>query len=292
MDLSIIIVSYNSEETIIDCIKSVVDTVKKYTYEIIVSDNSQNDKTENAVKKINSKNIIYLKNERNLGFSKANNKGVNKSKGKYLLFLNPDTKVYSETIDGMVNFMNQNPDCGVATCYVELPNGKLDDSSHRGFPTPLRSLFHFSGLSKIFPKSKILSGYSLSYLDLTKVHEIDSAAGSFMLVPRSVGDKIGWWDEDYFFYGEDIDFCYRVKKLGYKICFVPQYRALHLKGVSSGIKKVSKNISKASEETKSLAKYHRFRAMEIFYDKHYISKYPAIVNSLVKLGIKLKKKIS
>lgn len=292
MDLSIVIVTYNSEQTIADCIKSVLESVSKTKYEIIISDNSSNDRTKKEIEKIKKENILYLKNEDNLGFSKANNRGIHKSKGKYLLFLNPDTKVYDGTIDGMVDFMRQNPDCGVATCHVELPNGKLDDSSHRGFPTPLRSLAHFSGLSKVFPKSKIFGGYALSYLDMNKVHEIDAAAGSFMLVPRKVGEQIGWWDEDYFFYGEDLDFCYRVKKSGYKVYFVPKYRALHLKGVSSGIKKVSKNISKASDETKNLATYHRFRAMEIFYDKHYKKNYPFIVNLLVKFGIKLKSRTS
>lgn len=289
--ISIIIVAYNSEESIEDCINSIVDTVKKYTYEIIISDNSPNDRTGNLIKNIyhENKKIVYFNNGSNLGFSKANNRGVKKSKGELLLFLNPDTKVYPETIDGMIDFVKNNSDCGVATCYVELTNKKLDQASHRGFPTPLRSLSHFSGLSKLFPESKIFGGYSLSYLDLSKTHEIDSAAGSFMIVPREVGDKINWWDEDFFFYGEDLDFCYRVKEKGYKVYFVPEYKALHLKGFSSGIKKESKNISKASVKTKKWATNQRFRAMEIFYDKHYKDKYPSVVNFLVKTGISIKK---
>lgn len=291
MELSIVIVAYKSEQTINECIKSVLATVKKNKYEIIISDNSPDDNTAKEIKKIKNENIIYFRNEDNLGFSKANNRGIKKSKGEYLLFLNPDTKVYEETIDGMMDFMRKNRDCGVATCFVELPNGKLDDSSHRGFPTPWRAFAHFSGLAKTFP-GKLFGGYNLNYLDLTKSHEIESAAGSFMLVPRNVGDKIGWWDEDYFFYGEDIDFCFSVKEKGYSVWFVPQYRALHMKGISSGIKEVSKNITKASEETKKLATYHRFRAMEIFYDKHYKNRYPFIVNTLVKLGIIFIKKTS
>ena len=132
----------------------------------------------------------------------------------------------------------------------------------------------------------------MSYEDMKKTHEIDSAAGSFMIVPRKIGSQINWWDEDYFFYGEDIDFCFRVKELGYKVYFVPKFKALHLKGVSSGIKKESKGITKASNKTKNLAMYHRFKAMEIFYDKHYKNKYPKVLRALVTMGIKLKKAIS
>jgi GT2 family glycosyltransferase len=290
MDVSIIIVAYNSEQTITDCINSVIDTVKKHSYEILISDNSRNDNTKDLVKKQYKENVIYFQNEDNLGFSKGNNRAVVKSKGKYVLFLNPDTKVYKGTIDGMLDFMKENPQCGVSTCFVELPDGSLDDSAHRGFPTPWRAFSHFTGLSKAFPKSKIFAGYNLTYLDLTKTHEIEAAAGSFMLVPRNVGEEIGWWDEDYFFYGEDIDFCYTVKHKGYKIYFVPEFRALHMKGISSGIKKVSQNVTKASAETRKFATHHRFRAMEIFYDKHYKDSYPFFVTALVKLGIKLKRK--
>ncbi len=291
MDLSIIIVTFNSEGTIKDCIDSILSTVKKVKFEIIVSDNSLNSETEETLMTYGDK-ISYIKNNDNLGFSKANNVAVKKAKGEYVLFLNPDTKVYIGTIDGMMDFVNDHPGCGVATCFVELPSGVLDDSSHRGFPTPLRSFSHFSGLSKLFPKNKTFGGYNLSFLDLKTSHEIESAAGSFMLVPKKVGDEIGWWDEDFFFYGEDIDFCYRVKEKGYSVWFVPDYKALHMKGISSGIKKVSQGVTTASAQTRKLATHHRFRAMEIFYDKHYKKKYPKYISFLVKTGIKLKKSIS
>ncbi len=291
IDVSVIVVAYNSKDTIVGCVNSVLDSVKSHSFEIIISDNSQNLDTEKVVEEKFGKNenVIFIHNSQNLGFSKGNNVGVKKAQGNYVLFLNPDTKVYEHTIDGMIEFMREHPECGASTCVVKLPNGELDDSSHRGFPTPWRSLSYFSGLSKIFPKSRLFGGYNLSYLDTTKTHEIESLAGSFMLMPYAVGEKLGWWDEDYFFYGEDIDFCYRLIKAGYKIYFVAEYEALHMKGISSGIKKVSKNVTKASDATKKFATYHRFRAMEIFYDKHYKNKYPQIMNILVKVGIKARK---
>lgn len=292
-ELSIIIVAFNSQDTIAGCLNSVIETVKATDFQIIISDNSENNDTGKIVKEKfgNDKRVIYLKNDKNYGFSKGNNIALKNSDAEFVLFLNPDTKIYDLTIDGMMEFIKKTPGCGVATCFIELPDGRLDDSSHRGFPTPIRSFAHFSGLSKIFKRNKILGGYNLSFLDISKAHEIESAAGSFMLVPKSVGDEISWWDEDYFFYGEDLDFCYRVKEKGYSVWFVPEFKALHMKGISSGIKKISKESTKASSSTKKLATYHRFRAMEIFYDKHYKSKYPKAVNFLVKLGIKLKKTI-
>lgn len=291
IDLSIIIVAYKSEDTIVGCINSILETVKKNNFEILISDNSPNQLTQKAVKESFGHNnrISCWLNSQNYGFSKGNNIAIKKARGKYVLFLNPDTKVYQDTIDGMVEFVINTPDCGAATCKVVLPDGKLDDSSHRGFPTPWRAFSHFSGLSKVFPKTKLFGGYNLSYLDLSKLHKIESLAGSFMIVPYSVGAKLNWWDEDYFFYGEDIDFCYRIKKAGYEIYFVPGFSALHMKGVSSGIKKVSKDVTRATAATKKLATYHRFHAMEIFYDKHYAKIYPPAIRQIVMLGIKLKK---
>ena len=291
-DLAVIIVAFNSEDTIVGCVNSVLDTVKNHSVEIIISDNSRNTKTQEVVKLTFGDKVIYHYNKENYGFSKGNNIGIKKANAKYVLFLNPDTKVYEGTIDGMIDFLKEHPDCGAATCFMELPNGQLDDASHRGFPTPFNSFSHFSGLSKVFPKNKLFGGYNLTYLDTSKVHEIDSLAGSFMIMPFSVGEKLEWWDEDFFFYGEDIDFCFRIKLAGYKIYFVPKFRALHMKGISSGIKKVSKDLTKASVETKRFATHHRFRAMEIFYDKHYKNKYPSFVNLLVKFGIRFLKNTS
>lgn len=291
VDLSIVIVAYNSEDLILTCLDSIYKTCKKNTFEVVVSDNSPNDATKEIIEE-NKKNypgLIYIKNADNIGFSAANNVGVKKTTGEYLLFLNPDMKIYDGTLDGMLEFMREHKDAGAATCYVELLNGQLDDSAHRGFPTPWRAISHFAGLSKVFPKSKIFAGYNMTYLDLTKTHEIDALAGSLLLISRELGEKLGWWDEDYFFYGEDIDFCYRIRKLGYKIYFVPEFRALHYKGVSSGIKSVSKEITHASRETRIRATNWRFDAMRIFYDKHYKNRYPSFFRELVLAGISVKK---
>lgn len=290
MDISIIIVSYNTQEFTKKCIDSIYKSkLNDLKYEIIVVDNASSDNTVKILKKHFPK-IICIENKDNFGFSKACNQGVRDSSGRYLLFLNPDTEVDKDTIPYMISFMEKNKEAGASTCFVKLPSGKLDDGAHRGFPTPWNSFCYFLGLSRLFPQSKLFSGYTLGHLDLTKTHEVDSAVGAFMIVRRIAGDDTRWWDEDYFFYGEDIDFCYKLKEKGWKIYFVPKVSVLHHKGVSGGIKKQSKHISTADYQTKIIATNARFNAMRIFYKKHYKDKYPRLLSWFVLSAVEMKRK--
>lgn len=281
--ISIVIVSFNTKNLLGKCLDSIIENTT-IDYEIIVVDNASTDGSAKMVKEKYSK-IILIENNQNLGFSKANNIAVKKSIGEYVLFLNSDTEIPENTLGEMIFFMDKNSNVGASTCYVRLPNGKLDDASHRGFPTPWNSIAHFSGISKMFPRSQFLNGYNMGFSNLEKPHEIDACAGAFMLVRRKAGDEVGWWDEDYFWYGEDLDFCYRLKQKGWKIFFVPNVYILHYKGASGGIKKISKEFTTASDETKKNATNARFSAMKIFYNKHYENKYPKIINWLVIRGI-------
>jgi GT2 family glycosyltransferase len=289
MELSIIIVNYNTKDFLRDCLVSVQKTVStSLKYEVIVVDNDSTDESAEMVKK-EFPNVSLVENE-NEGFAKANNRGVKKSKGEYVLFLNPDTVVHEKTIEGMLAFMGEHQDAGAVTCKLVMKNGQIDYASHRGFPTPWNSFCYFSGISKHFPKVKFLSGYTGSWQNFDTVHEIDALAGAFMLVQRKAGEEVGWWDEDYFFNGEDLDFCFRLKEKGWKIYYVPQYSILHYNGVSGGTKKTSSEISTATKETKRRIQKARFDAMRIFYKKHYRDKYPGFVTGLVLVGINMKQK--
>ncbi|MBI4089355.1 MAG: glycosyltransferase family 2 protein [Candidatus Levybacteria bacterium] len=291
MDLSIIIVNYNTKDFLKKCIKSIVDNVsKKISYEIIVIDNASADRIQNSEFSfiLQNQNLQLIFNKKNLGFSKANNIGIRKAQGRYILFLNPDTVMQKNVIEKMVEFMDNHKDAGAATCKLIMPNGQIDDACHRGFPTPWNAFCHFSGISRLFTKSKLFSGYNLGFKDLNKIHEIDALAGAFMLVRRVAGENVGWWDEDYFFYGEDIDFCYMLKQNNWKVYFVPTVSILHYKGVSGGIKNISKKISTADKETKKRVTHARFNAMRIFYKKHYENKYPKLLTWLVYKAISLK----
>ncbi len=286
VDLSIIIVSYNTKDILNECLTSLYKNSGRYTSEVIVIDNASSDQSLAMVKK-EFPDVLLIENKENFGFSKANNIGVQKSKGRYVLFLNSDTVVKKGVFDEMISFMDLYTDAGAATCMVVLPNGELDDASHRGFPTPWNAFCHFSGLSKI-ANTPFLSGYNLGWKGTHTIHEIDALAGAFMLVRRKAGQEVNWWDEEYFWYGEDIDFCYRLKQKEWKIYFVPTVSILHYKGVSGGIKDVSKHLSKATEETKTRVTQARFEAMRIFYKKHYIIKYPKIITWFVMRGIDIK----
>lgn len=304
LDLSIIIVNYNTKEFLEKCINSILDSPsadgsKKINYEIIVVDNASSDASVEEIKNLklkiqnDSSKFKIIGNKENLGFSKANNQGIKSSqKSRYILFLNPDTVMQNQTIEQMIKFMESHKDAGASTCKLVMFNGEIDDASHRGFPTPWNAFCHFSGLSRFFPKSKLFSGYNLGWMDMNKIHEIDALAGAFMLVRKKAGEEAKWWDEDYFFYGEDIDFCYMLKQKGWKIYYVPTVSVTHYKGVSAGIKSVSKEITTASEETKKRATKWRFAAMRIFYRKHYKQKYSWIINFLVDKGISLREKFA
>ncbi|MBV9279163.1 MAG: glycosyltransferase family 2 protein [Chloroflexi bacterium] len=288
MDLSTIIINFNTPELLRGCLRSLEATVPAtLAHKIIVVDNGSADESWRSLAD-EFRGVRLIRNERNLGFARANNQGVEASTGRYVLFLNSDTVVQPGTLQTMVRFLDGRPDVGAATCRVDLPDGRLDDAAHRSFPTPWNALTHFSGISRLFPRSSFLSGYSLGWVDLAEDHEIDALAGCFMLVRREAGDAVGWWDEDYFFYGEDLDFCYRLKARGWKIYFVPDVSILHYKGSSSGIRRESRAVSRADRVTRVRATLARFDAMKLFYAKHYAQRYPRLLRWLVMRAIDLK----
>lgn len=289
MKLSIIIVNFNTAKFLRDCIESIIKSAGNLDFEIIVVDNASKEKFQIPNTKYQ---IKVIRNKKNLGFAAANNQGIRQAKGEYILLLNPDTLVLKDTLSQMVKFMEKNSSVGIATCRVELPTGSLDDACHRGFPTPWNAICQFSGLARLFPNSQLFNGYHMGFVNMDKVHEIDSCAGAFMLVRRKTGDKVGWLDEDYFWYGEDIDFCFRVKRLGWKVVFLPMVKILHYKGVSGGIKKHSQYLTTADRETQLLATRARFEVMRIFYEKHYQNIYPRWLTWLVIKAIKIKENLS
>lgn len=291
-DLSIIILNYNVKDLLLNCLESVFKSlqVSSYKFQVIVVDNASEDGSVEAVKELRSHltsgNVIeVIENKENLGFSAGNNVGVKKAKAPVILFLNPDTVVFGDAIAKSLKFLESNPDIGAVGCRVELPDGRLDYSCHRGFPTPWNSLMFFSGLSKLFPRSPLFAGYTASYLDINKTHEIDCLTGAFLMVRKIAGEQINWWDKDYFFNGEDIEFCYSLKEKGWKIYFYPEVKIIHFKGSSSGLWKTAS--AKVDKKVRLQAAKHGISAMRIFYKKHFYKNYPPILRDLILIGIKL-----
>lgn len=290
--LSIVIVHYNTPDFLKQCLSSLrKSSLPEKQYEVFVVDNASTHDVRPWLKK-DFPHVRLVQNTGNTGFSRANNQAIRLSRGRYILLLNPDTVVEPETLQAMIAYMDGNPSAGAATCRLELADGTLDDACHRGFPTPWNALCFFSGLARLFPHSSFFNGYHLGYKNLNVIHEIDSACGAFLLIRRSAGEAIDWLDEEYFWYGEDIDLCYRLKQKNWKILFVPHVKTLHYKGVSSGIKKHSQNVASAGIETRRLATKARFDVMRIFYRKHYMKKYPGWLTGFVLLGIGIKERIA
>ena len=270
-DLSIIILNYNVKDLLLQCLESVFKN-KSQNWQVIVVDNASSDNSVEAVKK-KFPQVEIIKNQSNLGFAVGNNEGVRLAKAPVVFFLNPDTVIIKQAIQKTYDYLMGNPDIGAITCRVELPDGKLDYSCHRGFPTPWNSLTYFSGLAKIFPKWKIFSGYTAAYLDIKTTHEIDSLTGAFLMVRKIAGEQINWWDKDYFWNGEDIEFCFNLKEKGWKIYFFPEAKIIHYKG------------SSAQKEKATIS--HGTSAMRIFYKKHYYYQYPPILRDMILAGIKM-----
>lgn len=288
VDLSIIIVSYNTQQLLDDCLASVYSAdAPAGGLEVVVVDNASRD---GSVQMVQEKypQAILIASEENLGFSRGNNVGVKASNGSYLLFLNSDTRVDKEALTKPLHYMQAQPQVGALTVYLEYPNGQRDPDNHRGFPTPWNALCHFSGLSKLFPKTPRFNGYFQSYQDLSQTHPVPVIAGSYMLMPTPLFAQLNGWDETYFFYGEDIDFCYRINQAGYTIIYYPHVRVIHYKGASSGLRKESADIAKPPKETRVRVAKESVRAMKIFYQKFYSQQYPPLVTGLVLAGIQLR----
>lgn len=272
MDLSIIIVNFRTYDLTKQTIVSVINTVKNIEYEILVVDNNSADGSlEKLCSDFKNESLVkFIKNKHNDGFAVANNLAFGDAKGEYVLLLNSDVIVEEDTINQSLNYIKSNPKIGILGCKVILPDGSLDKACRRSFPTFEVSFYRMSGLSKLFPNSKRFNQYNLSYLDDDGVYFIDCVVGAFMLINSEVMRNCNGLDESYFMYGEDIDLCYKVKELGYEVCYYGKCKIIHYKGASGKNKRL-------------LYEFHK--SMEIFYDKHYKKEDPLVINLITHLSI-------
>lgn len=279
IDLTIIVVNFNSGEFLKRCLGSIKKIEKEVKTKTIVVDNASTDDSLDQVQS-SFKDVEFIENKQNLGFGKANNLALKKAESEYVLLLNPDTVLEKGVISKMLKIIEDDPTIGAATCKIVLGSGKVDLTAHRGFPTPWASFLYY-----VFKNDSL---YHLKNMDMTKLHEVDAIAGAFFLTRKSVLEKVGLFDEGFFLYGEDIDLCYRIKEAGFKVVYEPSVFLIHHKGVSSGLKKHSQQITQADKETKLLAFNAFYESMKIFYKKHYQKKYPSFITFLIMLGINFK----
>ena len=288
LDLSVIIVSYNTRRLLDECLASLQTAASPTNgLEIVVVDNASGDGSVDMVRE-KYPDVRLIASDENRGFSAANNLGVREANGRVLLFLNSDTVVSAEALVQPLDYLDAHPNVGAITVRLVYPNGERDPDNHRGFPTPWNALCHFSGLGRLFPASPRFNGYFQSYADFEQTHAVPVIAGSFMMMPRAVFDQLDGWDESYFFYGEDIDFCYRIYEAGYEIIYYPHVEVLHYKGASSGLRKESAAIAQPPKETRVKVARESVRAMELFYEKFYGDNYSPLLTGLVLTGIRVR----
>lgn len=280
MDLSIIIVNYNTFKLTKETIDSCLAEPTNYTYEIFLVDNKSTDdsleKLQDYFKSETERGILkIIPNKANEGFAKANNIAIEQAKGDFILLLNSDTLMKQSTIDKCMDYMTKgtHADVGALGCKVSLADGSLDKACKRSFPNPVNSFYKLFNIKTNSQKDD----YNLDNLDDDGVYEIDCLVGAFMLVRRTTIEDIGLLDDTFFMYGEDIDWCYRIKQAGWRIVYFGEAEIIHYKGVSSEDKKTKKRNPKLI--------YEFYRAMYIFYRKHYTKKYNFFVNIAVYIGI-------
>jgi O-antigen biosynthesis protein len=271
MKLSVIIVNYNVEYFLEQCLYAVRKAMKGIDGEIFVVDNNSVDGSLRMLKQ-KFPDVKLIANQKNTGFSKANNQAINISSGEYILLLNPDTVVEDDTFQKVIDFMDEHPDAGGLGVKMIDGQGKFLPESKRGLPTPATAFYKIFGLSRIFPRSKRFARYHLGYLDKEQTHEVDVLAGAFMLLRKKVLDEIGLLDEAFFMYGEDIDLSYRITQAGYKNYYFPKTRIIHYKGEST--KKSSVNYV-----------FVFYNAMIIFARKHFSQKRAKTFTFLINIAI-------
>ncbi len=294
-DISAIVLSYNTKDVTLRCVNDLTNSLKKSNLksQIIVVDNASTDGSADALSTIRPDGVeyIFIKNGKNVGFSRGNNIALKRATGKYILYLNSDVLIGSlesaPNWTDLIARLEKDKSIAGLTVRVNLQNGEIDPASHRGFPTPLRSIFYFLGIENILrkirnPKSEILKffgGYHLMHLDVKAEHEIEACTAAFLLVAADVAVGLEGFDEQFFMYGEDLDLCYRIYQSGKKLLWFPKYSVTHLK-YQSGIGAKSGHI-------KQRMKSAFYEAMWIFYRKHYEKQYGPFVTYLTWVGINL-----
>ena len=231
MDVSIIIVNWNTREILRNCLDSVFRNISGLSCEVIVIDNFSSDGSDIMIKKY-FKQVILITNKENKGFAAANNQGMNIATGRYMLLLNSDTIALGDAISKTIQFADSEPQAAVVGCQILNFDSSIQRSCFM-FPSILNMLLSSTYLYKIFPRSKYLGREKMTWWDHADYREVDVLTGCFLLVRRESIEQIGVMDEQFFIYGEETDWCWRFKRAGWKCIFAPVGQVIHLGGQST-----------------------------------------------------------
>lgn len=272
--ISIVIVNWRTPELLRGCLNALGNDEHKDSFELYVVDNASGDESLSILSNEFSY-VNVLVNEDNVGFSKACNQVIPKAKGEYVLLLNPDTVVIDNAVSKMAAFLDNNPEYGAVGPKILNEDGTLQLACRRAFPSPAAAFFRLTYLSKLFPGHPLFAKYNMTYIDPEKAASVDALSGSCMMVRKNVIDKIGLLDEDIFMFGEDIDWCWRIKQAGWQIFYNPQAVIYHSHGAASRLRPIGTT-------------FDLHTGMEVFYRKHLAQNYWPIFNQLVYITIRLR----
>jgi GT2 family glycosyltransferase len=236
------------------CLHSIEKFIQLPTLEIVVVDNNSKDGTEEIIRN-NFPHVKLIVNNQNLGFAKACNIAVDNCKGDYILLLNPDTQFIDNSLMNMINYMKVNPTVGIIGGKILNPDGTFMHSCS-SFPNLWNYFCEATFLYKIFSNSRIFGKPYLSYLNYDEVQKVDAILGAFFLIRRKVISSIGVFDEKFFMYAEEIDYCYRAKKSGWQIFYFPHSKIMHLGGESTKQNKFKMRVELMKSKNYYLTKHH------------------------------------
>ncbi len=273
MRLSVVFLNYNTRDLTRQALNSVLAAAEGLAVEIFVVDNASVDGSADMVA-AEFPQVKLIRNAANVGFAAGNNVALQQVAGEYALLINTDTIVREDALRTMVAFLDAHPEAGACGCKILDPDGTLQLDSRRGFPTPLAAFCKMSGLSRLFPQHPLIARYHMTYLDPEQTAEVEVLSGSCMMVRKAAMDQVGLLDEDYFMYGEDIDWCYRFHQAGWKMYYVPTTSIMHFRGESG-------------RGTPLKILYRKSQAMSIFVNKQMARHYRFFPLWLLQVAIAL-----
>jgi N-acetylglucosaminyl-diphospho-decaprenol L-rhamnosyltransferase len=277
IDVSILILNYNTREHLRACLESVRDDGSTslsggpIQAEVIVVDNASSDGSAEMVA-AEFPWAALIRSPRNGGFANGNNQGLVRSRGAAVLVLNPDALMPAGGIAGLLDRLAAHPEAGIVGPRLLRPDGSMHLACRRSFPTPSIAFYRLSGLSQLFPRSPRFGRYNLTFVDPRMALEVDSVCGACMLIRRAVLERVGPLDERFFMYGEDLDWCLRTRQAGWTVRYEPDIVVQHQHGA-------------ASRKRALRTTYYFFHAMDLFYRKHYVDRYHPLVTGVVRTAI-------
>ena len=277
MELSIIIVNWNTSELLRKCLASIRSSTPSVSFEIIVVDNASSDDSAAMVRQY-FQEVELIENSENLGYAEGNNQAIEKARGDYLLLLNPDTEVKCDTIDNLLEFARAHPSAGAVGCRLIGNDGEVQRSC-RGFPKPWGVFCEYTGLSRLFPNSRRFGAYRMKYFDYKHEAEVDQPMASCLIISRKAFEDIGVFDKEFPIFFNEVDWCFRARQGGWSIHFTPTAEVLHHGGAST--KQAGLEMKRESH-----------RALKRFYEKHYKNEIPGPIYRFIMFAIEMNSRIT